>query len=103
MAGDYSKKTQTDNRHLANGTSARRVHIDGSTATVPVRSGAGRLLRVIINTKGLAFIVSDGSDVIANFATTSPEGTYNYGTYCNQSVKVTGVSGTGSATLVFSD
>lgn len=103
MAGNYGKKTQSDNKHLSNLTSARFVHLDGSAATVTPRTTAGRLMKVVINTKGLAFIVSDGSNVIANFAITSAEGTYKYGVYCNQNVKVTGISGTGSATLVFDD
>lgn len=98
---DYSKKTQGDNAHLANLTSARFVHIDGNTNPVPVRTGAGRLLRIIVNTKGLAFIVENGSEVIANFATTSVEGDYQYGVYCDSGIAVSSISGSGSATIVY--
>lgn len=105
---DYTKKTQTDNKHLSNLTSARFYHIDGGQASKVVRAGKGRLLSVTMNTKGLAFVVRDGivannGAVVANFATTSPEGTYDYGIYCPNGITVDNVSGSGSATLVFDE
>ena len=103
MAGNYSKKTQSENAHLANLTSARYVYIDGGQTAVTARSTAGRLLRIVIFTKGLAFIVDNGSEPVANVATTTPEGTYDCGIYCDANIKVNGISGSGSALLVFSD
>lgn len=102
MAGDYSKKVQSDNKHLSNGTSARFVHVDGSKAQVIVRPSAGRLLRAVINTVGINAIVRDGSNVIGNISTTI-SGTLNYGVYCNTNITVDVVSGTGSITFVDAD
>lgn len=102
MAATYGKKTQADNRHLSNLTSARSVHIDGSSALVsPVALSAGcRLLRVINNTKGLSLNLRTGARVIGTIGTTSAEGTFNYGVYCENGIQVD-VGGSGSATLVF--
>src|ERR1700746_1047997 len=97
---DYGKKVQSDNKHLSNSTSARFVHVDGSKAQVVVRSGAGRLLRAVINTAGVNAIVRDGSTVIGNISTTMT-GTLIYGVYCNTSITVDVVSGTGSVTFVY--
>lgn len=105
---DYTKKTQTDNKHLSNLTSARNYHIDGGQASKVVRSKAGRLIRIIVNSKGLAFIVRDGiiannGPILASFATTTIEGTYDYGTYCVNGITIDNVSGSGSATLIFDE
>jgi hypothetical protein len=99
---DYSKKTQGIDRHLANLTSARYVHIDGSSALVTVlaTTSGGRLLRVINSTKGLSLNLRSGSRVVGTIGTGSPEGTYNYGVYCENGIQVD-VGGTGSATLVY--
>lgn len=100
---DYGKKVQSDNHHLANLTSARYVHIDGSnTAPVSVvAAGTGcRLLRVILNTNGATLRVRTGSDVIANIASDAPEQTFNYGLYCNNGL-IYEASGVGDWTLVF--
>lgn len=97
---DYSKKTQTDNSNLANATSARFVHVDGSKAQVIVRPKAGRLLRVVIGTAGVVCTIRDGSNVIGNISGTSV-GTLNYGVYCSSNITVDVVSGTGSLTVVF--
>lgn len=97
---DYSKKTQGDNAHLANGTSARFVHIDGNTAKVVVRSSAGRLLRAVINTAGINAVIRNGSEEIAVISTTAI-GTLNYGVYCDSGITVDVISGTGSLTLVY--
>lgn len=99
---DYSKKVQSDNKHLSNGTSARFVHVDGSKPQVVVRASAGRLLRAVISTAGINAVVRDGSQVIGNISTTMT-GTLNYGVYCNTSITVDVVTGTGSITFVFAD
>ena len=101
MAGDYSRKVQSDNKHLGNGTSARYVHIDGSVALVtPFPGNAGRLLRVVNNTKGLSLNIRSGSRVIGTIGTGTAEGTYTYGVYLENGLKID-VGGTGSATVVF--
>lgn len=104
MAGNYQNKVQSENKHLANLTSARFVHIDGSSALVTVEpTTAGcRLLRVINNAKGLSLNIRTGTRVIGALATTTVEGTFDYGVYTPNGIQVD-VSGTGSATLVFGD
>lgn len=98
---DYKKKTQSDNASLQNLVGARYKHIDGSVTTpVTVRAGAGRLLRVILNTTGATLILKDGTDVIGVISTTATTGTYQYGVYCNTSITIT-ASGTCDATVVF--
>lgn len=102
--GDYSKKTQGSNRHLADLTSARWVHIDGSvTSTKVVRPKAGRLLKITVNAKGVGFTIANGSETIATFATTTVEGDYSFGVYCDANITITGITGTGSTTIVFDE
>lgn len=98
----YASKTQSDNSSLSNLTGARFVHIDGSVTTpITVRPSAGRLLRVILNTNGATLTLRDGSsEVIGTIATDAPEGTFNYGIYCDTSIVVQ-ASGALSATVVF--
>lgn len=98
----FGKKTQFDNSHLANLTSARFTHIDGSVALVTVvASTTGcRLLRVINNTKGLSLVLRTGSREIGVLGTGSAEGPYPYGVYCESGIQVD-VGGTGSATIVW--
>lgn len=103
MAGDYSKKTQTDNKHLSNLTSARQYPIDGGKATDTIRPKCGRLMRVIISTKGLAFTINDGSKPLFVAATTTAEGTYDIGVYCDTNIKLAGCSGTGFALVAFDE
>lgn len=97
--GDFSKKTQSDNEHLADLTSARYVHVPAST-TKTVRSSAGRLLRVVLNTNGGTVTLRDGSDVIGIIAADAPETTFNYGVYCNTSI-VCETGSTCDVTVVF--
>lgn len=99
---DYSKTIQSDNKHLANETSARFLHIDGSKSQVVVRAAAGRLLRVVVGTAGIVAIIRDGSKVIGQTSSTTA-GTLNFGVYVNTSITVDVVSGTGSMTVVFGD
>lgn len=100
MAGDFSKATQSDNSHHANGTSARFVHIDGSKSSVTVRPTAGRLLRLVIGNAGIVGTIRDGSKVIGQTSSTSA-GTLNFGVYCNTNIIFDVTSGTGSLTVVF--
>lgn len=102
---DFSKKTQSDNKHLSNLTTARSsIHIDGSnTNPIVIRPKAGRLMRIIIMAKGLAFTVRDGSDIKAVVATTTLENSYEFGIYCNTNITINGISGTGSALIVFDE
>lgn len=103
---DYSSKTQSDNLHLANGTTARFVHVDSnSPASVTVRSTKGRLLRVILNQNGnsagqAVLRIRNGSTVVASIAGTAATGTYEYGIYCDTSIIVE-PSGTVDATIVY--
>lgn len=97
----YGKKIQSENKHLENLTSARYVHVPAST-TQTVRNTAGRLLRVILNTNGGTVTLRDGSDVIGIIALDAPEGTFNYGVYCNTSI-VCETGSTSDVTVVFED
>lgn len=101
MATSYGKKVQSDNKHLEDLANAQFVHIDGSTTPVVVSATACNLARVIVNTKGIGFVVRTGSRQIATFATTSPENTYRHGVYCENGLTVDVSSGTGSVTIVF--
>lgn len=99
---DFKKKAQSDNAHLSNQTSARFVHVDGGAAlvtVVPLNTGC-RLLRVILNTKGLSLNLRTGSRVIGVIGTAVPEGTYSHGVYCENGLQID-VGGSGSATVVF--
>lgn len=99
MAADYTKKVQTDNKHLSNMTTARYAHVPASTNKT-VRVGAGRLVRVVLNTNGGAVTLRDGSDVIAIIASDSPEQSFEYGIYCNTSI-VCETGATSDVTVVY--
>lgn len=101
MVADYSKKTQTDNSHLANATSAKFIHLDGGDLTPKDLPSSHRMLRVVVIAKGIAFTVRNGPRVIGNFATTTPEGTYEFGVYCENALRIDGISGSGSTLVVF--
>lgn len=92
-------KTQDANTHAANGTTARFTHIDGSTPQVIARSTAGRLLRIVIGTAGIVFIIRNGSEVIAKVSGTNI-GLLDFGVWCNNNITIDVTSGTGSATIV---
>lgn len=95
----YQKKTQSDNSHLGDLTSARYAHVPAST-TKTVRSTAGRLIRVTLNTNGGTVTLRDGSDVIGIIASDAPEGTFHYGIYCNNSI-ICETGATSDVTVVF--
>lgn len=98
---DYGKKIVGDNRHLGRLTSARFVHLDGNIAQPLTTTKATALQRVVIASKGIAFVVRTGSRVVASFATTSVEGTYNFGEYLENGITIDVVSGTGSANVSY--
>lgn len=98
---DWSKKTQEGDKHLANGTSARFAHFDGTVAKPFDTASPRRLLRVTIVTKGVGFTIHSGSRQVAVFATTSPEGTYNFGEYLENGLTIDGISGSGSVNVAF--
>lgn len=100
---DFGKKIQADNRHLQDLTSARNAAIDGGKTNFVARPRAGRVLKVVISTKGLAFSINDGSKPLFVAATTTPENTYEIGTYCENNINVAGISGSGFALLVFDE
>lgn len=101
MAGDFSKKTQNDNSHLQNLTSSKYVYIDGTNTTPVDLTTARRVIRITVFAKGVAFTVRNGSRPIASIATTTPEGDLEAGVYCENGVRIDGISGTGSAIVVF--
>jgi hypothetical protein len=96
---DFSKKVQSENEHLGNLTSARFAHVPAST-TATVRSQAGRLLRVVLNTNGGTVTLRNGSEVIGIIASDAPEGTFNYGVYCNTGI-ICETGATCDVTVVF--
>lgn len=98
---DYSKRTKSDNRHLSDLTGAKWVHPQAS-ATTTVRASAGRLLRVVVNTNGGTITLRNGTEVIGIIANDAPEGSYNYGIYCNNSIVVE-TGATVDCTIVFGD
>lgn len=100
--GDFTKKTQSDNSHLANATTARFAYIDGSKPQVVVRPKAGRLLRIIINTVGLTLNVRNGTEIIAQLPATAI-GTFNYGVYCSNNITIDVGGSGGNATVAFAE
>lgn len=80
-------------------TGARYAHVVASTIKT-VRPSAGRLLKVVLNTNGGVVLVRDGSDVIASIAADAPEGVFEYGIYCRNSIIVE-TGATADVTVVF--
>src|SRR6185295_12179976 len=102
---DYKRKVQSADKHLSNLTSGRNVHIDGSAAlvTIVALNTGCRLLRVIINTKGLSLNIRTGSRVIAIIGTAVPEGDMTYGVYCENGIQIDVGGSGGSVTVVYGD
>lgn len=102
---DWTKRTQTDNKHLANITSSRYDHLDGSEgATGKILSATTkgcRILSVTVCTKGVAFTINSGSRIVGVFTATSVEGTYEFGEYLENGLQLKGVSGSGSVNISF--
>ena len=97
----FTKKVQSSTKHLSNLTTARYSHVPAST-TRTVRSSAGRLLRVILNTNGGVVLLRNGSDVIASIAADAPEGTFDYGVFCDTSI-ICETGATCDVTVVFDE
>lgn len=95
-----NKRLRGDNAHLQDSTSGKFLHVPAST-TATVKSIAGRLLRVILNTNGGVVLIRNGSEVIGSIAADAAEGTFDYGVYCNDSIIVE-TGSTCDVTVVFS-
>lgn len=93
-------RTNSDNRHLQNLTSASFVHLTAAVTGKVIKDKPGRLLRVILNTNGGAVTVRNGSEVIGIIAADAPEATFDYGVYCNNSIKVD-VANTCDVTIIY--
>lgn len=100
---DFKQKTQSAMQSLANQGAAKFIHIDGSVALVTVlpTTLGGRLLRVIVNTKGLSLNIRTGPRVVGIIGTAVPEGTYSHGVYCENGIQVDVGGSGGSVTLVY--
>lgn len=94
-----SKRAKGDNAHLQTLTSSRWEHVVAST-TKTILGQPGRLKSVVLNTNGGVVIVRNGSEVIASIAADAPEGTVEYGIYCNDSIVVE-TGATCDVTVVF--
>lgn len=101
-----STRTAGDNKHFEGLTSGRYVHAPASATNFPIRTTAGRLLRVILNTNGGLVTIRNGtgalSDVVGIIALDAPEGTFNYGVFCPNGIYVD-TGATVDCTVVFSD
>lgn len=93
-------RIQSNNKNLEDLTGAQFKRLPVS-ATTTVRNTAGKLLRVIVNTNGGTVTLRNGPEVIGVIAADAPEGTFNYGIYCNDSI-VAETGATVDATVVFS-
>lgn len=94
-------KIQDANSNAANLTSARFKHIDGSALSGTVINQPARLMRVVLNTNGGVLTLKNGAqEVIAIIATDAPEQTFDYGIWCNASIRFE-ASGAVDATIVF--
>jgi len=100
---DYKQRTKSGDQNSQDVVGANFFHIDGSVTTpVTVKNGAGRLLRVHLNTNGSTLTLRNGnSEVVAVIASDAPEGSFPYGVYCNNSI-VAIAGGAVDATIVFS-
>lgn len=96
---NFNKRTQTDNTHLGALTSADFAHYTAA-GTYTVKNAPGIVLKVVLNTNGGAVTIRNGSEVIGIIASDSPEKSFEYGVYCNNSIKVD-LGGTADVTVVF--
>lgn len=100
---DYKKKTQSAQQSAENLVGANYLYVDGGVTTpvTVIPSGVGgRLLRVILNTNGATLILKNGARFVGVIATDAPEGTFNYGVYCENGLTVQ-ASGPVDATVIF--
>lgn len=101
---DFKKRTQSTNKNTQDVVGAQFVLIDGSTPSVTVEptTVGCRLIKAIINTKGLSLNIRTGSRVIGTIGTAVVEGPFPYGVYCENGIQVDVGGSGGNATLVFS-
>lgn len=96
---DFGKKVQSDNKHLEDLANAKFLNVTAAGSYV-VSAGACNLGRVILNTNGGTVEVRSGSRPIGIIALDAPEGSFDYGVYCENGLTVD-VVGTCDATIVF--
>lgn len=103
MAGNFKFRTQSDNKNLQDAVGAQFVLIDGSVALVTVEptTVGCRLIKIIINTKGLSLNIRTGSRVIGTIGTAVVEGPFPYGVYCENGIQVDVGGSGGNVTLVY--
>lgn len=102
---NFKNRTQSTNKNTQDLVGAQFVHIDGGTNPVvvdPTTVGA-RLIRATINTKGLSLTIRSGSREVGVIGTAVPEGTYQYGVYCENGIQVDVGGSGGSVTLVYAN
>lgn len=98
---DYKKQTRSDNKNTQDLVGAQFVLIDGSSALVTLGTNGLRLVKVVINTKGLSLNIRTGSRVIGTIGTAVVEGPFPYGVYCDSGIQVDVGGSGGNATLVY--
>jgi hypothetical protein len=98
---DYKKQTRNTNKNTQDLVGAQYVTIDGSSTLVTLGTSGLRLIRVVINTKGLSLNIRSGSRVIGTIGTAVVEGTFMYGVYCDSGIQVDVGGSGGSVTLVY--
>lgn len=100
---DYKKRTQGTNKNTQDLVGAQFILIDGSAALVTLGTTGARLIRVVINTKGLSLNIRTGSRVIGTIGTAVVEGSLMYGVYCENGIQVDVGGSGGNVTLVFAN
>lgn len=98
---DYKKQTRSDNKNTQDLVGAQYILIDGSATPVTLGTNGLRLIRVVINTKGLSLNIRSGSRVIGTIGTAVAEGTFMYGVYCDSGIQVDVGGSGGNVTLVY--
>lgn len=99
MSTNFNNQVQSDNRHLQNLVGADFAHFTAS-GNYTVKSEAGFALRVILNENGGTVTLRNDSEVIGIIAADAAEGTYDFGVYCNNNIKVD-LGATCDVTVVF--
>lgn len=103
MAGSFKNNTRGGNKNTQDLVGAQFVHIDGGTLVTVVPNTAGaRLIRVVINTKGLSLNIRSGSRVIGVIGAAVVEQELDYGVYCDSGIQVDVGGSGGSVTMVYS-
>lgn len=100
---DYKKRTQSTNKNTQDLVGAQFILIDGSASLVTLGTTGARLIRVVINTKGLSLNIRTGSRVIGAIGTAVVEGSFHYGVYCENGIQVDVGGSGGNVTLVYAN